>query len=159
MTEPGRKGGAPHVQRWFDAIEVDTRDWPILLLAFPRPRVSDASLAEALGYVEALLQYDEKRFQITDASLVEELPPATQRKYAAEWAARNDLLFRQRSVGGANVTPSPMVRGIFTAILWLKPPPVPTVNVRTREEAVTHAVHALDAAGVPLPPSLAARLR
>lgn len=157
MSAPVRTGIVPRVLREFGGIEVDTRSWPILLVAFPSRPFSDACLASALTCVEGLLEPEGLSFQITDASLFREMPPAIQRKYAVEWAKRNDLLFRARSVGGANVAPSALVRGIFTAVHWFKPPPTPTVFVATREEAMTHAVRALDAAGVSLPGSLAGR--
>ncbi len=138
----------PQVLCEFGGIQVDTRGWPILLLAFPDKPFSDACLVDALMYIEGLLEPETKSFQITDASLVRWLPPATQRKYAADWAKRNDLLFRRRSVGGANVITSALVRGVFTAIHWFKAPPTPTVFVATREAAMAHALRALDAAGV-----------
>jgi hypothetical protein len=139
----------PKVLREFGGIQVDTRGWPILLLAFPDEPFSDTCLVGALTCVEEFLEPDAKSFQITDASLVSWLPPATQRKYAGDWAKRNDLLFRARSVGGANVITSALVRGVFTAIHWFKAPPTPTVFVATREAAMAHALRALEAAGVP----------
>jgi hypothetical protein len=157
LTKAPDRRVVPLVVREFDGIQVDTRDWPVLVLAFPGKPFADAQLTGALAYVESLLHYEGKSFQITDASLIRQFPPATQRKYAAEWAARNDLLFRQASVGGANVAPSALMRGIFTAVHWFQPPPTPTVFVATREQAMAHAVHALEAAGVPLPASLAER--
>jgi hypothetical protein len=153
--------GAPvsTVVRNFGGIEVDSRTWPIFYLTFPGEPITDACLADALRYVEDLLRPEGKSYQITDASLVTALPPATQRKYAVEWSKRNDALFRSRSLGGANITPSALVRGVFTAIHWFKPPPTPTVFVATREEALRHAVRALEEARIPLPAAIAAQAR
>jgi hypothetical protein len=149
----------PRVLSEFAGIQVDSRSWPILVLSFPATPLPDAALAEALACVDGFLALGARFFQITDASLVREMPPAKQRKYAVDWMEKNDALFRAHSVGGANVAHSPLVRGIFTAVHWFKPPPVPTVVVATREEAMRYAEGALEAAGVPLQAPRDPRLR
>jgi hypothetical protein len=92
---------APHVLREFGGIQIDTRRWPTLLLAFPDKPFSDACLVGALTCVEELLEPEAKSFQITDASPVRWLPPATQRKYAGDWSKekRSSIQNAQRGRG------------------------------------------------------------
>jgi len=63
------------------------------------------------------------------------------------------------SVGGANVTPSPLLRGLITAINWFQNPAMPAVSVATRREALVAAIEMLDAANVPIPEELRMRIR
>ena len=62
------------------------------------------------------------------------------------------MLAGTASVGGAQVTPSSILRGLVTAIFWLKPPPTPALFVATREEAIVRGIEMLTAAGAPLSP-------
>ncbi len=142
--------------REFGAIRLDSTGWPIIVMDFPEKRVADSALRGALEHIEALLQGGPgKSFQITDLTRIREIAPATQRRLASEWMERTAPLHRQFSVGGANVTPSALIRGMVTAVHWFKPPPTPTSFCATREEALTLAVQALRAANVAIPPDLA----
>jgi hypothetical protein len=67
-------------------------------------------------------------------------------------------LQRAASLGGANVTPSTVLRGLITAINWFQPPPMPTLYVATRREALAAAIDALNAAGTHIPHTLRDRL-
>jgi hypothetical protein len=58
------------------------------------------------------------------------------------------------SVGGATVTPSPILRGIITALYWLQPSPSPTFPVATRHEGMLKGIEMLEAGGVLLSPRL-----
>ena len=151
------------VIREFGGVRIATVDWPLVVVEFPEKRIADSALAEVLAYVEQLMHEakrgDEGIYQITDLTKVRELAPATQRKYAAGWSKRTIALQRETFVGGANVTPSKLLRGLITAIHWFQPPPTRTVCVATRVEASVAALKAFDAAMVTLPEELRARLR
>src|SRR5258708_5301617 len=108
------------VDREFGGIRVATIDWPLVLTEFPEERVAEASLHAALDYLESLMREAtktrEKLFFITDLTRMRETPPARQRQYTAAWNKRNADLSRASSVGGATVTPSPILRGVITAV-------------------------------------------
>jgi hypothetical protein len=142
--------------REFGAIRVDTAHWPIVLLEFPEKRLSDAEFHQAMAWIADLMRdcqrTGQKNYQVTDLTRIREIAPASQRKYAAEWTKDNEALIRLASVGGANVTPSSILRGIITAIDWIHRPPTPTAVFATRAEAYLHAMVQLERAYVPLPP-------
>ena len=151
------------VCRKFGGLIVDTSDWPILLMEFPGQRFPDVDLHHALGYIEQLMRESEesgeKSFQVTDLTLMKELAPASQRRYSAEWVKRTTPLLNTTSLGGANVTPSTLLRGLITAIYWFQSSEATTpVIVATRKEAYREALRSLEAAGVPLPPGMRARI-
>ena len=148
----------------FGELEINTRDWPILLMVFPKQRFADADLRRALDYIEQLMieseKSGEKSFQITDLTRMQEIASASQRKISAEWVKRTAPLQRAASVGGANVTPSTILRGLITAIYWFQSPSTTTtpIFVATRSDAYRAALRSLKAAEVPLPPGLRAQI-
>jgi hypothetical protein len=143
------------VARDFGLVRVDTSDWPVLLLEFPEHRVEDVEFRDAMTHIEhTLLEAKSlglKSFQVTDLTRMREIAPASQRKHAADWMKRTLPIQRAASVGGANVTPSTILRGLITAIYWFQPPPMPTTFVSTRKEAMLMAVRALEEARLPVP--------
>jgi hypothetical protein len=143
----------------FGEIRLVTSYWPILVVEFPEKRFADEDNRALLGHFEALmndaLRTSEKLFFVTDLSLMREFAPALQRQYTGQWIKRTSDLARATSVGGAQVTPSAVLRGIITAIFWIHPPPTPAVCVATRAEAMMVGIERLEAQRVALPPRLA----
>jgi hypothetical protein len=146
------------ITRDFGGIRIETVNWPIVLMEFPEKRAEDADFHQALHYIEHLMREGaaggEKSYQVTDITRVQEIAPATQRKYAAEFVKRNASLSQLASFGTASVTPSSILRGIMTAIFWISPPPTPAVFFATRGEAYLHAIDVLERGGTWLPPRL-----
>ena len=144
----------------FEGIRVTTDDWPIVVIEFPEERVSDAALHAMFRHLEELLREaekaEEKIFTITDLTRMHHIAPASQRRYAGEWIQHTAMLARTASVGGAQVTPSGILRGLVTAVFWVKPPPTPSVSTATREEAIERGIELLLAANVRVPPRVLA---
>lgn len=143
--------------REFGGIHVDTRDWPIIVWESPESRVPDTASAEALGWVEELWKRTPagaKSFMLTDLSRMKEAAPASQRKYAADFMERNRALKLRASVGGAIVATSAIVRGLITAVFWLRPSPVETRVVTTRKDGLLLGLGLLEASCPPLPTNL-----
>jgi hypothetical protein len=144
----------------FAEIKLLTTYWPILVVEFPEKRIADEDNRALLEHLEALMndvtRTGEKLFFITDLTSMREFAPAVQRQYTGQWIKRTTHLARASSVGGAQVTPSAVLRGIITAIFWVHPPPTPAVCVATRSEAMSVGIERLEAEHVVLPPRLAA---
>jgi hypothetical protein len=142
----------------YGGIRLVTVDWPVVLLEVTEHRATDDDLRAALGRFEAIMREAcksrEKFSLVTDLSRLRHLPPASQRKIAADWVNSTSELQKITNLGGANVTPSAIIRGIVTAIYWLAKPPTPAAFVATREEAMHQAIRWLEEAGTLLPPSL-----
>lgn len=146
------------VVRDFGGIRIETTEWPIILMVMPEHRLQDPDVQSAVMHLEQLMlecQRDkEKCVQVTDASAMTQLPPASQRKITGEWMKKTAQLQRDVSLGGANVTPSSIVRGIVTAVSWIQKPPTPVKYFATRREAMLQAFAWLEEGRVLLPPSL-----
>jgi hypothetical protein len=151
---------APTTIREFGGIRVHRTHWPIIVLEFPEKRIADTEFHDALEYVETLMREcqrsGQKSFQVTDLTRIREIAPASQRRYAGEWVKEMAPLIRVASIGGADVTPSSILRGLITAIHWIQRPPTPTAVFATRSEAYLHAIGELERALGALPPNLGA---
>ena len=141
--------------RAFEGIRVTCDDWPIVVIDFPEERVSDAALQGMFRHLEELMREaeaaQEKIFTITDLTRMRFIAPASQRKYSGEWIQRTRMLARTATVGGAQVTPSAILRGLVTAVFWFNPPPTPAISTATRAEAIAHGIELLTAAKVRVP--------
>lgn len=148
----------PRVVRDFSGIRIDTTEWPIVLMVMPEHRVGDADVQSALDLLEQIMveckKGREKCVQVTDVSAMTTLPAASQRKITGEWIKKTIQLQREVSLGGANVTPSAIIRGMITAIHWFHKPETPVVFVATRDEAILQAIRWFDEAMVLLPAHL-----
>jgi hypothetical protein len=148
--------------RDFEGVRVLTEDWPVIVIEFPGARVPDSALYGCLFYLEDLLkqarQRNERTYTITDLGQMHEFPPASQRKYAAEWMSRTLPLQKVASLGGATVARATMLRAFINAIHWISPPGMPSIFVATRREAFAEALKAFQTACVPLGAELRAAL-
>jgi hypothetical protein len=142
----------------FGGIRIVTVDWPVLLMEMTEHRVTDDDLRAALARFEDVmrecLKSREKFALVTDLSRLRHLPPPSQRKIAADWVNSTSGLQKITNLGGANVTPSAIIRGIITAIYWIARPATPAAFVATRDEAMQQAIRWLEEAGALLPPSV-----
>lgn len=144
----------------YGGIRLVTVDWPIMLLEFTEHRVADDDLRTVLARFEEIMRESyktrEKFSLVTDLSAIRHLPSASQRKIAADWVNGTRELTSLTNLGGANVTPSAVIRGLITAIYWLARPATPAAFVATRDEAMRQAIRWLEEAGALLPPSVMA---
>ena len=75
-------------------------------------------------------------------------PTAKQRRMQGEWNTEYEALMRQTLVGFTFVVSSTVMRGIITAIMWIKPLPVPTAVFTQLEDAIAWGFERLGEEGV-----------
>jgi hypothetical protein len=80
---------------------------------------------------------------------------ARQRRQQSDWMQATEQLQREVIAGMVCVFSSALIRGVMTALIWLRPPVVVQVNVGTVDDALTWAIDRCDLEGIPVP----ARLR
>jgi cobalamin biosynthesis protein CobD/CbiB len=81
------------------------------------------------------------RRMVTILDLTEAAPlTARQRTLQSEWSRQTDALFREVSSGIVFVVASAVVRGVLTALFWIRPVPVPHAIVQDLDEAVRWAI-------------------
>lgn len=85
---------------------------------------------------------------------------AAGRARIAEWIKANDALLRgQRQLAHVLVFDSALVRGVVTAVTWLRPPANPQRTARNMDEGLEIAQVYLKAAGISVTPTLVATAR
>ena len=82
-----------------------------------------------------------------DFSKAETISPQ-QRRLQADWNTREADAVRSTTVAMAFVVPTALIKGMLTAIFWLKPPNTEHAVFDTRAEALAWLAERLRAAGV-----------
>jgi hypothetical protein len=136
----------PQTTRDFGGIRIDTTAWPLIVWNSPRDSPHEAVMRalEYLVQVWKATPADTKSFLVCDLSLQGRAPSASERREIASFLALHDKLQRKALLGGALVVSSAIVRGVITAVFWLRPPAVPQKAFGTRAQAVTHAIEQIE---------------
>lgn len=112
---------------------------------------SDAHIAEHLAEYRTILLDAERRGQkLVDILEIRHATPPTakQRRMQSDWNTENEELMRRTLVGFTFVVSSTVMRGIITAIMWIKPLPVSTAVFTELEDAVHWGFERLHESGV-----------
>jgi hypothetical protein len=136
---------------------VDT--WPIVVSAIYGKEHSEPMLREAYALWTDLMLRGQ-HVLIMDMTMGTAGATAAQRARVAAWIEANDALLRaKRQLAHIFVLDSAIMRGVITAVEWLRPPVNPHHTARNVDEAVDQAVMALREEGVPISPALIAEAR
>lgn len=115
-------------------VDIDRTRWPTVLYIFPEG-ADEEVFAAFLVEARALLDRKERHAMVMDLSQIKQAT-ARQRKMAADFNADNEETLRQYRVGSAFVVRSALVRGVLTAIFWMRRPPYEYTVTSVREDAL-----------------------
>jgi hypothetical protein len=107
-----------------------------------------------LADCDSLLRRREPYGVIFDARRAAPIGPQLRQRMVA-WLVRNDPLLRAYVVANSMVMATALQRGVFRAILWMRPLPFPYSVETTLEGARAFVLARLTARGCPLPPPFA----
>jgi hypothetical protein len=131
-------------------LTFDESAWPLVVLVCPESLLKDSAISIAREF-ERILARKERFVLIVDTTPVKSVPDAAWRKSISDWA--NDPEIRRKTerlnVGTALIMPSPLSRGIYTALGWLWKPASPQHASPTMVDAVAYCCDMLVKAGVP----------
>ena len=136
-----------------------TDTWPIVVSTIIGKEHSEETLREAYG---AWTGYMERGPHVLIMDMTRGTAGATaaQRARVAAWIEQNEPLLRARKqLAHVMVMDSPVMRGIVTAVFWLRPAANPHYTARTLNEAVDIALRCLREAGLRIDPEAVARAR
>lgn len=112
---------------------------------------TDEEFEAYLADCDSLLRRREPYGVIFDARRAAPIGPKLRKRMVA-WLARNDAMLRVYIVANAMVMSNALQRGVFRAILWMRPLPFP-YSVETSLEGARAFVNSrLAARGCPTPP-------
>jgi hypothetical protein len=114
---------------------------------------TEEDLESFLRHNEILLRRREPHGTIFDARRSVPLGPKL-RKRVVQWLVRNDAMLRTYVVASGVVMSTPLQRGAFRAILWMRPLPFPYCTDSSLEAARRFVCSRLVERGCVLPPPL-----
>lgn len=118
------------------AIVVDSSMWPLVRIVYP-PSFDDADYRKLIARLNELL--DRKQpFVLLQDTRGGGTPNAVQRKLTTEWYVEREAALKQYVRGSAMIVQSAAVRGVITALLWVKPPPFAATTTATEGEAFAY---------------------
>ncbi len=120
------------------AWDIDLKAWPLILVR-PRPEVTDSQLIAALKAYDEILDKRQGPYAMVMDNRHAPALPAAQRKIIAEYNAAHGTRTRLRCRGTAFVMTSPFVRGLMTAVFWLKKPLAETIVFEELDDALRWA--------------------
>lgn len=132
--------------------------WPIVVSKIHGKDHSEQALRSAYATWTGLMQRGQ-HVLILDMTEGNAGSTAAQRARVAEWIAENESLLRTRQLANVLVFDSVVVRGIVTAVFWLRPPVNAHFAARNLDEAVDYALARLKEAGVGISPERVALAR
>lgn len=121
-------------------VTVDDDRWPVLVVTQRVEQLTDAERLQSLELSNSVLQSHglDRYAMVLDNRKAGPLP-ATQRKMMAEYMERHAMRARSRCVCTAFVSDSIMMRGVLTAIMWLRKPDVETQVFGDLDDAIAWA--------------------
>lgn len=128
--------------------------WPIAISTIYGTHHSDEMLAEAYAEWSAFMVRG-PHVLVVDMTRGNAGATPKQRASMADWVKRNEGDLRARKqLAHVLVVNSAVVRGIITAVAWLKPPANPQYVTASMQDAIDYAMSTLRGAGVEVPRSL-----
>lgn len=115
-------------------IEVDETRWPLVVIRWPEGKITDADVAEFLETSRGHLARAERFASLHDGVRASGLD-GKQRKQMGDHITSNRARLERWHAAAAIVAPSPVIRGIITAVNWLAPPPFPQRSFASAVEA------------------------
>jgi hypothetical protein len=136
-------------------LEVEDKAWPFVISVIP-PDPDVAFFRAYFAKQMELLQRKQRWVHVVDVRQIVKLPDAKVRLALAEHTKTIEELSSKYNAGTATIIKSSLVRGILTAIHWIRPPPHPFSNVATPREAVEYLRGCLVNEGLHVPPRMSA---
>jgi hypothetical protein len=133
------------------SIIFDDTHWPLLLTRF-QGMATNAEYEAYLSRGTAYLQRGEPYVSVLDMVRLT-LPTSFQRQSQAEWLSTHEPLLRERMLGCALIITSPFIRLALSAILHIRPMPMPHVVVTDKRSALAWALNRLERASLHEPAS------
>jgi hypothetical protein len=124
---------------------MDIRAWPLIVYTAPAT-VNDEEMRAVMEASHAVFVSGARFAFVLDVSQLRGITPA-QRRMITEGMARHEDEGREFCAGFAMVFSSMIVRGVLTAIHWVRKPPYPQVVFGARDEARAWAEAQLSDAG------------
>ncbi len=99
-------------------IDVDTRQWPLLRVAYPVEPIEDGDMRAYLGRVGSYAAAGARFGTVSDMSRMRQPPSAAQAWIFSEWLRMHGQMLRRASVANAIVADAAVVRAVISTAYW-----------------------------------------
>ena len=130
---------AAFVQTDGKSWRLDATRWPVIIVQRLSDSIEDAALVTALEVSARMIDERGGRYSLVLDNRLARGMSATQRKLIAADMAKHAERTKRLCLGTAFVFDSALMRGILTAVFWLREPEVETRVFADIEEAVSWA--------------------
>jgi hypothetical protein len=131
---------------------LDDSKWPLVVFTAVGDQTEDEFEAY-LADCDSMLRRRQPHGIIFDARRSTPIGPKLRQRMVA-WLSRNDSLLRVYVLANAMVMATPLQRGVFRAILWMRPLPFPYSVETSLEGARQFVCQRLEARGCTIPPQM-----
>jgi len=131
--------------------DLDLSLWPIVIFTV-RENMKPADYYAAFArYESEVFTRHERYVSITNLSMMDGVPNASDRKAMADWMGKHSEYVGRWALGNSTVIRSAVVRGALTALYWVQKPPTAQTAHGTLQESIEWGLGMLDQAGIPRP--------
>lgn len=131
--------------------DLDLSLWPIVIFTV-RENMKPADYYAAFArYETEVFTRKERYVSITNLSMMDGVPNASDRKVMADWMGKHSDYVGRWALGNSTVIRSAVVRGALTALYWVQKPPTAQTAHGTLRESIEWGLGMLDQAGIPRP--------
>ena len=130
-------------------ITQDRSRWPLVVFT-SRRALSESDFESYLAEYDRLLAREERYAAIFDAREAKPLDVKLVKRQA-QWMEQNAAALKRLNVGIAFVIPSPLIRGVLRAILWMRPMPQPYNVCEAMPQALDWATRRMRQNGLRVP--------
>jgi hypothetical protein len=134
---------------------VDSGAWPLVVMRIP-PRFDLLAIDGFSRQYDEVLARKSKFVLLVDTTALTGFPNAVERQRIGQLMNARNFAEGAYALGYAVVMASATARSVYTAILWLRPPPVPQVIVGDFRAALDWCCTRLGEAGLSLTPRIEA---
>jgi hypothetical protein len=134
---------------------VDSEAWPLVVMRIP-PRFDLLAIERFTRQYDEVLARKTKFVLLADTTALTGFPNAVERRHLGQLMNARNFAEGAYALGYAVVMASPTARTVYTAILWLRPAPVPQVIVSDVAAALDWCCTRLGEAGLSLTPRIEA---
>jgi hypothetical protein len=134
---------------------VDSEAWPLVIMRIP-PRFDLPAIDRFTRQYDEVLARKAKFVLLADTTALTGFPNAIERRRLGQLMNARNFAEGAYALGYAVVIASATARAVYTAILWLRPAPVPQVIVSDFAAALGWCCGRLGEAGLSLTPRIEA---
>ena len=124
-------------------VVIDKQVWPLVMVSFPPGKITNRAFETYLNNLDELFLTGIQYVTVTDSTLLRTSINAEQWAMLDRWIGKNASQIARLSFGNAIVVNSALIRGVLTALYWVKKPPNPHKVVNSVQAGITWGISQL----------------